>query len=101
MPKDLPSGKKRAIGIQSANGVVEAEKTNFYQLEPPKENVECYAMEDSPDVLSIGKRCQKYGYGFYWDPYSNTPYMTHPDGLRAVPRRFPEHGERSSHELPP
>ena len=42
--------------------------------------MECYAIEDAPDVLSLGKRCQKYGYGFYWDPYSSTPYMTHPDG---------------------
>ena len=80
MPSGLPAGRKRRIDIQSANGIVEAEETNFFQIEPLKENVECYAMEDAPDVLCLGKRCQKYGYVFYWDPYSSTPYTTHPDG---------------------
>ena len=30
--------------------------------------------------MTIGRRCQAFGYGFAWDPYSDKPYYTLPDG---------------------
>ena len=29
---------------------------------------------------SVGYRCVEEGWGFYWDPYSKTPYWVKPDG---------------------
>mgnify|MGYP000600574081 CR=1 FL=1 len=41
-------------------------------------------MDESPDVLTIGFRCQKHGYGFHWGPYSDRPYFVTPEGEVAT-----------------
>ena len=38
---------------------------------------------DTPDILSVGYRCQELGFGFHWDPHS-TPYFGFPDGKTQV-----------------
>ena len=41
--------------------------------------IDPYVLPDSPDVLSIGRRCVDQGYGFYWKPYSQSPALIPPD----------------------
>ena len=41
--------------------------------------VEPLVLPDTPDVLSIGRRCMHMGYGFYWHPGRN-PYLVTPEG---------------------
>ena len=45
------------------------------------EPINAYVLDDTPSVLSVGKRCMKQGYGFVWPPGDN-PFMINPDGKR-------------------
>ncbi|CAE7336630.1 unnamed protein product [Symbiodinium sp. KB8] len=45
------------------------------------EPINAYVLDDTPSVLSLGKRCMKQGYGFVWPPGDN-PFMINPDGKR-------------------
>jgi len=38
-----------------------------------------YIMKHTPPILSVGKRCMKQGYGFWWPPYA-PPWYIAPDG---------------------
>ena len=61
---------EEAISFQIANGVTNTDLiSNFHVL------------DDTPSVLSLGKRCMKQGYGFVWPPGEN-PFMINPDGKR-------------------
>ena len=44
------------------------------------EVAEPYILDNTPDVLSIGRRCVEDGYSFNWKPYSLHPTITTPDG---------------------
>ncbi len=45
-----------------------------------EEKVSALVLQDTPAVLSMGQRCQKFGYSFVWPPFSSRPYMTSPSG---------------------
>ncbi len=45
-----------------------------------EEKVSALVLQDTPAVLSMGQRCQKFGYSFVWPPFSSHPYMTSPSG---------------------
>ena len=36
-------------------------------------------MQKSPSVLTVGKRCQDEGFGFYWRPHAEEALFAHPD----------------------
>ena len=65
----LPSGTgethRRKVTLESANGIIECSQAAQLQIEALGENIEPYMLEDSPDVLTVGRRCQKHGWGFY------------------------------------
>jgi len=42
-----------------------------------------YLMEDAPDVLNIGTRCELHGFGFHWEPCSSKPYFSTPGGKQV------------------
>ena len=42
--------------------------------------VDPYVLPATPDVLSIGKRCVKEGWSFWWPPWSKRPVLTPPKG---------------------
>ncbi len=48
------------------------------QIEPLGDNTEPYILDDTPDVLSFGRRCQLDGYGFLWEAFSSEPYFIAP-----------------------
>ena len=37
-------------------------------------------MDNCLPVISIGRRCVKYGYEFHWKPYSSAPVLIKPNG---------------------
>jgi len=40
-------------------------------------------MADSPDVLSMGRRCVQLGYSFHWPAGSMEPFLVRPDGVHV------------------
>ena len=46
--------------------------------------VEPLVMDNTPDVLSIGRRCVKLGWSFWWAPYSEHPILTTKEGKNIV-----------------
>ena len=42
--------------------------------------VEPFVMPATPDVLSIGRRCVKHGWSFWWPPWSKRPVLSPPKG---------------------
>ena len=76
----VPSG---GLSFETANGVINAD--TICDLVVPTfayddAYVTPYVLPDSPDVLSIGRRCVQDGYGFYWAPFSHIilPLSFHP-----------------------
>ena len=70
--------------METANGNINAEQTVPLQIQGLGEFVEHYLLENSPDVLSIGRRCELEGYAFYWEPYSQKPYFISREGARIT-----------------
>jgi len=59
--------------LETANGLVSVDEQVPLQINGLMEQIEAYLMEESPDVLSVGSRCELHGYGFHWEPYSKKP----------------------------
>ena len=72
---------EEAISFQTANGVTNTDLISNFQTESFTEPINAYVLDDTPSVLSVGKRCMKQGYGFVWPPGDN-PFMINPDGKR-------------------
>jgi hypothetical protein len=64
--------------FDTANGSLPADQTTCMQVEGLPEAIDPYVLENTPDVISIGKRCVRYGYGFHWEPWSLKPYLVLP-----------------------
>ena len=62
--------------LSSAQGAVKCDKKAQTQIMSYNENVTPYVLKDTPDLLSIGYRCQAMGYEFRWEPWSDSPTMT-------------------------
>jgi len=80
-PKVLLTARKLKIPITlaTANGDVQVSAT--VHLRPPgfKHDVEALLLDDTPTVVSVGKFCMEYGYGFYWNP-KQLPFLLSPKG---------------------
>ncbi|CAE7949677.1 unnamed protein product [Symbiodinium sp. KB8] len=72
---------EEAISFQTANGVTTTDLISNFQTESFTEPINAYVLDDTPSVLSVGKRCMKQGYGFVWPPGEN-PFMINPEGKR-------------------
>ena len=72
---------EEAISFQTANGVTNTDLISNFQTESFAEPINAYVLDDTPSVLSVGKRCMKQGYGFVWPPGDN-PFTINPDGKR-------------------
>ena len=69
--------------IQTANGIINLDTELVYKIDKLRQTTSAIIGDDTPDLLSIGHRCQELGYGFYWEPYS-VPYFVLPDGETEV-----------------
>ena len=72
-----------AISFQTANGVTDTDLVSNFQTESFKEPINAYVLDDTPSVLSIGKRCMNHNYGFVWPP-GREPFMIDPEGKRII-----------------
>ena len=61
--------------FDTANGSLPADKQVNVQVEGIPRPAEPYTLEESFDVLTVGKRCVREGYGFHWPPCSIKPYF--------------------------
>ena len=71
LPPDLEQFAEQAdepATLATANGVVEADTTIAMQVKQLEDNIDPYLLDSTPDVLSVGRRCVREGYGFHWDP---------------------------------
>ena len=53
--------------------------------------VEPYILPNTPDVISIGKRCVEQGWSFWWPPWSKRPILSPPKG-KGKPIYLSVHG---------
>ena len=58
------------ICLQTANGPVELDSEISFRLRKLKHKVNAAVGGDTPDLLSVGYRCQELGFGFHWEPRS-------------------------------
>ncbi len=68
--------------LLTANGPMDVHESVQLKCEGLSERIEPLLLEETPVVISIGRRCVKYGYGFHWEPYSRKPYLIKPNGKR-------------------
>eukprot|EP00439_Symbiodinium_sp_Y106_P083820 s148_g24.t1 len=52
------------ISFQTANGITDTDLVSNFQTESFAEPINAYVLDDTPLVLSIGKRCMNQNYGF-------------------------------------
>ena len=66
--------------LSTANDIISSDMIAPQQIGALGVNAEPYVLDQSPDVLSIGRRCVQDGYSFQWLPYSLAPTLKCPSG---------------------
>ena len=69
------------ITLNTANGETDVNWTLPLQVAPLGETVNPFLLENTPAVLSVGRRCMVDGYEFHW-PKFKKPYLISPNGYR-------------------
>ena len=76
---DLPTYDDTVVNFHTANGVRSSTKRSDIKFEAFDEPAQAHILEDTPSVMSMGKRCVDPGYSFIW-PSGKTPYMLDSNG---------------------
>eukprot|EP00435_Cladocopium_sp_Y103_P068234 s172_g31.t1 len=76
---DLSTYDDSTVNFHTANGVTSSTKRSDIDFAAFDEPAQMHILEDTPSVLSMGKRCQDLGYSFLW-PSGKNPYMLDSDG---------------------
>ena len=69
--------------MRTANGIVTQDKEVIHHKKKLEQVTSAVVGKNTPDLLSIGYRCQDLGYGFLRKPY-DVPYIVLPDGKSEV-----------------
>ena len=77
----------RLILLDTAGGESEADTSVIFKLDQLDEDVNALVLPSIPYVLSLGRRCQNEGYGFWWPPYG-LPHLMLPSGRVMVLRVY-------------
>ena len=77
---DMEMYEDEMVNFHTANGVTSTSKTTDIQFNVFEEPVRAHVLEDTPSVLSMGKRCLEQGYIFVW-PSGKDPFMIDNNGL--------------------
>ena len=73
------------VRMETANGEILGGETVGMGLEVIGEpEIQPYVLQDSPDLISVGRRCQEMGYTFHWSPWSKRPYFILPGSTKNV-----------------
>ena len=67
------------VTLCTAGGEIIVDKQIKLQVGATREEIYALLLDDSPSVMSIGKRCMRLGFDFVWRGYSNSPYYILPD----------------------
>ena len=65
--------------LRTANGKTSTKGLARLKVDGIAELIEAYVLENTPSLLSLGKRCMEDGYRFSWDPYQ-IPRLFDPKG---------------------
>ena len=76
---DLPTYDDTVVNFHTASGVTSSTKRSDIKFEAFDEPAQAHILEDTPSVMSMGKRCVDLGYSFIW-PSGKTPYMLDSNG---------------------
>ena len=58
--------------LRTANGKTSTKGLARLKVDGITELIEAYVLENTPSLLSLGKRCMEHGYRFTWEPYQIT-----------------------------
>ena len=61
----------KPVSLITANGPVLGDKSVNLMIPELGQNIECYVLENTPPVCSVGRRCMDEGYDFHW--YAGKP----------------------------
>ena len=71
---------KQPLMLTTANGSKLADKVTSYQVDMLDTQLEPYVLEDTPSVISVGRKCLVDGWDFVWRAFSR-PFLRRPDGM--------------------
>ena len=74
----------RPMVFDTAGGEVTADRVLPMRVDAIKANISPYLLESTPNVLSVGLRCEMFGWGFFWPAWSRRPFFIDPDGKRIT-----------------
>ena len=69
---DLPTYDDKVVNFHTANGVTCSTKRSDIKFEAFNEPAQAHILEDTPSVISMGKRCVDLGYSFIWPSEEDT-----------------------------
>ena len=87
----------KPVSLITANGPVLGDKSVNLMIPELGQNIECYVLENTPSVCSVGRRCMDEGFDFHWYA-GKPPYFITPDGKKLkckMKGRVPVIGEGS------
>ena len=73
---DIVQGDEEIV-FQTANGSTSTSDVAEIVVDELDETVKPHVLDETPAVLSIGRRCMKMGYAFHWTP-GKLPFMVTP-----------------------
>eukprot|EP00435_Cladocopium_sp_Y103_P002793 s7523_g1.t1 len=76
---DLSTYDDEVVNFHTANGVTSSTKRSDIDFKAFGEPAQMHVLDDTPSVLSMGKRCLDLGYSFVW-PVGKNPYMIDGNG---------------------
>ena len=87
----------KPVSLITANGPVLGDKSVNLTIPELGQSLECYVLENTPPVCSVGRRCMDEGFDFHWYA-GKPPYFVTPDGKKLrckMKGRVPVIGEGS------
>ena len=76
---DIDTYQSDRVNFHTANGITSTSTMVDLDFDTFNEPAKAHVLEDTPSVLSLGKRCMEQGYTFIW-PSGRDPYMINSEG---------------------
>jgi len=78
----MKSRLDKTVTFQTAAGLTKVDSCMNLHSDTLGGEIQAMILKDTPDVLSIGKRCVEQGFAFHWNS-GESPYILRPDGGRV------------------
>ncbi|CAL1137578.1 unnamed protein product [Cladocopium goreaui] len=76
---DIDTYQSDRVNFHTANGITSTTTMVDLDFDTFNDPARAHVLEDTPSVLSLGKRCMEQGYTFVW-PSGREPYMINSEG---------------------